>query len=649
MKKLISWILAFIMVLLLIPSINATASAAERTVLWKDNFGGRDTDWFNAATAVSDGIVAVGWVWADSFDNGDWKGTTRSEYTNDTYAFIVKYDNEGNILWKNKFGGGGDHFHSITAVADGVIAVGEAYPSSFGKGDWEGVAGKGTVCSASTDAIIVKYDNNGNIVWKKNFGGAAMDEFASVTTVSDGIIAVGSSRVDSFGSGDWLGFPSHKHCFWDATIVKFDFNGNVIWKKRFGGAGADVRDFFHSVAAVSDGIIAVGSADCYGFGYGDWVGFEGKGSETGLFDTYDAIIVKFDFDGNIVWKKNFGGRDMDEFFSVTAVPDGVVAVGSSGYGSFGNGDWVGVKSIAGEYGDYFWSFTDAIIVKYDSNGNVVWKKNFGEHSTASYNSVVGMPGGVIAVGRMNSDAFDSGKALIIEYDHNGNEIWINTFGGGADDYTSVVMTPYGAVAVGRSWADAFGNNDWADVAGKGGTDAVVVKYGVELPSSWALDPITSAIALNIVPSALQSNYTQATTRAEFCSLAVALYETVTGVEIDERVRFIDTSDVNVEKMAAIGVVNGTGDNRFSPNASLTREQAATMISRLADAIGATLASQGPTFNDNANISNWAFDAVGQVQTSGIMGGIGDNMFSPLTDYTREQSIMTMMRLYDNMS
>jgi len=168
----------------------------------------------------------------------------------------------------------------------------------------------------------------------------------------------------------------------------------------------------------------------------------------------------------------------------------------------------------------------------------------------------------------------------------------------------------------------------------------------ETPSSWAAPQVNAAIAAGIVPEALQSKYTTAITRAEFCALAVALYEKVTVREITERVQFSDTTDVNVEKMAALGVVSGVGDDKFSPDSYMTREQAAAILSRLATAIGKSLTGQAPAFADNDSISSWSFDAVGQMQATGIMGGIGNNAFSPATDYTREQSIITIMRLFD---
>lgn len=165
------------------------------------------------------------------------------------------------------------------------------------------------------------------------------------------------------------------------------------------------------------------------------------------------------------------------------------------------------------------------------------------------------------------------------------------------------------------------------------------------PSSWAAEQVSQAIDAEIVPRGLQSSYTQNTTRGEFCALATDLYEKVKG-EITERKTFSDTTDSNVEKMAALGVVDGVGGGRFNPGGALTREQAATMLSRLAEAMGSPLPDAASSFSDNGSISSWAIEAVGQVKAAGIMDGVGNNTFSPKNSYTREQSILTALRLYN---
>jgi len=171
--------------------------------------------------------------------------------------------------------------------------------------------------------------------------------------------------------------------------------------------------------------------------------------------------------------------------------------------------------------------------------------------------------------------------------------------------------------------------------------------GLESASIWANDGINSAFAHGLIPPHLLSNYTQPITRAEFAALSVVLYEVSTGRTITERATFNDTTDINVEKMAGLSVVAGVGNGNFDPHAPLTREQAAVMLARLAyAAAGQQLPVAPPDFTDNAGISSWAYDAVGQVQAAGIMSGIGNSNFAPTGGYTREQSIITMLRMFD---
>jgi len=165
------------------------------------------------------------------------------------------------------------------------------------------------------------------------------------------------------------------------------------------------------------------------------------------------------------------------------------------------------------------------------------------------------------------------------------------------------------------------------------------------PSAWAIEYVQRARLLNLVPSGIDSAFTQAITRAEFAELAVILYEHLRG-EITGRASFSDTDDINVQKAAYIGVVTGVGGGRFDPDALLTREQAAVMLSRLYNIFVPPVPMQVPVFADDATISSWAQVGVSTVTAVGIMGGVGGNRFAPQDVYTREQSIITIVRLLD---
>lgn len=172
---------------------------------------------------------------------------------------------------------------------------------------------------------------------------------------------------------------------------------------------------------------------------------------------------------------------------------------------------------------------------------------------------------------------------------------------------------------------------------------------LDTASTWAHEGINRAFAYGLIPQNLQSQYTYATTRAEFAAFAVTLYELVTGREITVRETFNDTTDINVEKIAGLGVVTGVGDGNFAPDNTITREQAAVMLARLSIAIEQPLPSSNWSIRDRAEISSWAVDSVNQMLSAHLISQIQIDSqwhFDPSGEFTREQSITAMLRLYD---
>ena len=171
-------------------------------------------------------------------------------------------------------------------------------------------------------------------------------------------------------------------------------------------------------------------------------------------------------------------------------------------------------------------------------------------------------------------------------------------------------------------------------------------FSGEKPSSWAQNQVGLAIEAGIVPQSLQSRYTDTATRADFCALVVTLIEKYAGEELPAEEPFTDTDDLNVRKAAWLGIVQGVGNGAFNPDGELTREQAATMLERTYRASLRILQGNGTSgFADASSVSAWAADAVAKMENSGIMNGVGSNQFKPQDSYSREQSIMTMFRLY----
>jgi len=165
------------------------------------------------------------------------------------------------------------------------------------------------------------------------------------------------------------------------------------------------------------------------------------------------------------------------------------------------------------------------------------------------------------------------------------------------------------------------------------------------PSDWSADYVTRAIEMNLIPLSLRSDYSDPITHAEFAALVVAAYENRRG-NIVPRLPFINSPNMDVQKAATIGVIDGFRHNMMIDLSYLTREDAALMLSRLAYALNHPLSSSSPTFVDNHSISPQAFEAIGQIQAANIMGGVHYNFFLPTAQMTREQSIITIIRLMD---
>jgi hypothetical protein len=88
-----------------------------------------------------------------------------------------------------------------------------------------------------------------------------------------------------------------------------------------------------------------------------------------------------------------------------------------------------------------------------------------------------------------------------------------------------------------------------------------------------------------------------------------------------------------------GVVQGVGDNLFSPDAVATREQLAVIVSNYVKTQNGKLTpvNAAVTFTDQSGISSWASDAVSTLQRAGVLSGYPDGAFRPQNPVTREEA------------
>ena len=89
-----------------------------------------------------------------------------------------------------------------------------------------------------------------------------------------------------------------------------------------------------------------------------------------------------------------------------------------------------------------------------------------------------------------------------------------------------------------------------------------------------------------------------------------------------------------------GITTGTGDGKFSPDATCTRAQSVTFLFRASKAS----TNGAPAFSDVAATAYYA-EAVKWATNNGITNGIGDNLFGSDNDCTRAQIVTFLYRMY----
>lgn len=174
-------------------------------------------------------------------------------------------------------------------------------------------------------------------------------------------------------------------------------------------------------------------------------------------------------------------------------------------------------------------------------------------------------------------------------------------------------------------------------------------------SDWAQDFVASAKKNYLLTSSLGNDYTRNITRAQFADLAIQTYEQLTGDNVEGDYISGNFADCKIHKYPGVvkayelGILTGYNSSEYrigiyiGPNDPITREQAAAMLARLAEALGKPLPAAGSTpFTDT--VSDWAQENVAQVYAAGIMTGTSDTTFSAKSNYTIEQSIATMVRM-----
>lgn len=296
-------------------------------------------------------------------------------------------DQLGDIIWQKTYG---------TTFYEFVSSIGPTFDGGY-------IISATADVTPSEDFWIIKLDDDGNILWQKSYGGSNSEIVASIQQTKDGGFIVAGTTI-SFGAGGS-----------DIWVLKLDSQGNIIWQNSYGTSEYETA---YSIALTKQGGCII------------------TGTGPGQSPTVDAIALRLDSKGNLLWSKSYGSSGSDTAYSI-----------DSGGGTFtliGQTDSVNNTAID------FWA------MKLNRRGKILWQRAYGGLGVDSGLSIKRTrDGGYIFAGHTLSASTDW-NISVVKLDSNGNALWQNVYGGsGSEEAYSITSTTDHGYAV-AGWSDSFG-------------------------------------------------------------------------------------------------------------------------------------------------------------------------------------------------
>ena len=167
--------------------------------------------------------------------------------------------------------------------------------------------------------------------------------------------------------------------------------------------------------------------------------------------------------------------------------------------------------------------------------------------------------------------------------------------------------------------------------------------------------MTKAEEKGLIPETFEKkDGTKTIDRTDFAAVAVKLYEAISGKKAEpvSTNPFTDTNNEYVLKAYNLGITLGTSETTFTPDAEITREQMATMLTRALNKVGIDVAvdlENATRFADDSDLSDWGRASVYFMAKEEIIKGVGNNRFNGLGNAKIEEAIAMALRSVDKFS
>lgn len=395
------WVFCFNFSIITINSIDAQCE-----IIWQKTLGGLENDRIRGGGVLP---TSYGYLLAgdsNSFISGN-KTTIGSG------IWLIGLDSLGNILWQKDYCNSNYIvIFSFEATLDNNYIIGTHALSD--------TCSYKSKANLNDDLWMLKIDELGNLIWEKSIQGKNKDVIPKIQPTRDKGFLVGLS------SNSNIGLDKSENCRgdFDYWILKVDSLGNVQWQKTIGG---DKEDLLRGIIESNDGYLIGGSSHS---------GMTGD-KLVDNFGSSDYWLLKIDFNGRVIWQREFGGNFEEDFDALLLTKDKkYILAGSSGSSISGN------KLVSN------FSAIDWWLIGLDSLGNEMFQRVYGGNANESFANLKNNPNNSFTIAGASGSG-NSGNKLtdnkgkedywILNIDSLGHKVWECAFGGSNNDFLKSIL------------------------------------------------------------------------------------------------------------------------------------------------------------------------------------------------------------------
>ena len=300
-------------------------------------------DWQWARAIYTDGQelardVAADTVTGNIYIAGTWRNDLSAFFSGNSYpstdfsitygqedGLVVKYDQNGTILWAFKIGGTGeDEASAITLDSSGNIYL-TGYINE-GTNYFSGTSSStpdSTITNPSgLDFFVAKYNPDGTLLWVRHSDGSSGDAKGLGIYAENSSIFASGYCTGSTSFGPFSG--SFNQGNEDFFVAKYDLNGSEQWLLE---GGSDESDFAHNVLSDGTNVYSVGSFTGTTLSVLDTSGTNVVSMANASSGNSEVFILSFDVNSNYNWGQKISSIENDDGYGITHDTDSLYITG----------------------------------------------------------------------------------------------------------------------------------------------------------------------------------------------------------------------------------------------------------------------------------------------------------------------------------